>query len=73
MRRVFSGARSRQLRVNAGLRTEAVAMHIGRSWYSVTEYEKGRVTPSTPTLVAMADLYGCTIDAFFEEAADVAA
>jgi transcriptional regulator with XRE-family HTH domain len=73
MRRVFSGALSRQLRLDTGLRTEVVAIHIGRSWYSVAEYERGRVTPSTPVLVALADLYGCAIDAFFEEARDAAA
>lgn len=72
MHRVFSGARSRQLRVNAGLRTEAVAIHVHRSWYSIAEYERGRVIPSTPVLVALADLYDCTLDAFFEEVRDAA-
>jgi hypothetical protein len=43
MPRRFSGARSCQMRLNAGPCAEIVAPEISRSWYSVLEYEHGRV------------------------------
>jgi len=69
-RRKFSGARSRKKRLDAGLRAETVALEIGRSWYSLREYECGRVVPSTQTLIDLADLYNCAVDDLLEEAAD---
>lgn len=73
MPRKFSGALSRQRRLSAGLRPESVALSIGRSWYSVREYETGRVIPSTPVLLALADLYGCAVDDLLVNDDDAAA
>jgi len=70
MPRRFSGAHSRQKRLDVGLRAEKVALEIGRSWYSIKEYEHGRVVPSTSVLIALADLYGCAVDDLLEEVSD---
>jgi len=68
--RKFSGARCRQKRHDAGLRAEILALEIGRSYYSVVEYELGRVTPSLTTAAAIADTLRCTVDDLLEEVAD---
>jgi transcriptional regulator with XRE-family HTH domain len=73
MARSFSGQRLRSERVSAGLTPEHVAVAVRRSSYSVREYEWGRVTPTVETLARLADLFGCPVDRFFEEVADVAA
>lgn len=70
MPRVYSGTRVRAMRKAAGPRVEHVAIHLDRSVYTVLEYEHGRVIPPTPVLAALADLYGCSTDDFFEEAVD---
>lgn len=66
MARMFSGRRARDRRDAAGVPVELAALTVQRSAYSVHEYEMGRVTPPTPVLAQLADLYGCTIDDFFE-------
>ena len=70
MPRRFSGARCRQKRSDAGVRAETVAIAIERSYYSVLEYERGRVVPPTTTLISLADFYGCPVDDLLEEVAD---
>jgi transcriptional regulator with XRE-family HTH domain len=73
MARIFSGPRLREARKSAGLSPEQLAVNIGRSFYSVREWELGRVTPSVATLAALADIVGCTVDELLdEEAADAA-
>jgi transcriptional regulator with XRE-family HTH domain len=72
-RRIFSGPRTRDNRLKRGLRVEPVAITVGRSAYSIHEYERGRVVPSLAVLAALADLYDCSVDSFFEEVADDAA
>ncbi|MEU5247303.1 helix-turn-helix transcriptional regulator [Streptomyces asoensis] len=73
MARYFSGPRLREARKSAGLSPEQLAVNIGRSFYSVREWELGRVTPSVATLAAIADILGCTVDALLvEEAAHAA-
>jgi DNA-binding XRE family transcriptional regulator len=71
--RKFSGARCRQKRRETGLRAEAVALVIGRSSFSLAEYEQGRITPPLPVAVKLADLYGCGVDDFLIEEAVSAA
>ena len=58
----FDGTNLREARTAAGLRPEQVALAIGRSVYSVHEYERGRVSPPANVLVDLAELYGCTVD-----------
>jgi transcriptional regulator with XRE-family HTH domain len=70
MPRKFSGAHARNHRERAGLRPEAVALEIGRSSYTVQEYERGRVIPSLSTVIHLADTYHCTVDDLLEEVAD---
>ncbi|MFD8453899.1 helix-turn-helix domain-containing protein [Streptomyces coelicoflavus] len=73
MARYFSGPRLRNARKSAGLSPEQLAVSIGRSFYSVREWELGRVTPSVTTLAALADTLGCTVDDLLtEEAANAA-
>lgn len=73
MARYFSGPRLREARKSAGLSPEQLAVSIGRSFYSVREWELGRVTPSVTTLAALADILGCTVDDLLtEEAANAA-
>ncbi|MGW2169022.1 helix-turn-helix domain-containing protein [Streptomyces sp. NPDC001705] len=73
MARYFSGPRLRNARKSAGLSPEQLAVSIGRSFYSVREWELGRVTPSVATLAAVADTLGCSVDDLLtEEAANAA-
>lgn len=51
----FCGPRLREARIAAGLRPEQLALHIGRSVYSVHEYERGRVHPSTESVHQIAE------------------
>jgi transcriptional regulator with XRE-family HTH domain len=67
MARTFSGPRLREARKSAGLSPEHLAISVGRSSYSIREYEMGRVTPSVTTLAAMADAVGCTVDDLLAE------
>lgn len=70
MARHFSGPRLRNARKSAGLTPEHLAISVGRSSYSIREYELGRVTPSVATLAAMADILGRTVDELLDEAAE---
>ncbi|NJP73806.1 helix-turn-helix transcriptional regulator [Streptomyces sp. C1-2] len=73
MARYFSGPRLREARKSAGLSPEHLAISVGRSSYSIREYEMGRVTPSVTTLAALADTLGCTVDDLLgEEVANAA-
>ncbi|WP_327654776.1 helix-turn-helix domain-containing protein [Streptomyces sp. NBC_00483] len=73
MARIFSGPRLRNARMSAGISPEQLAINVGRSFYSIREYEMGRVTPSVATLAAIADTLGTSVDALLtEEAANAA-
>ncbi len=50
MARMFSGRRLREVRVAAGVPTERLALDLGRSSYSIHEYERGRVLPPVNVL-----------------------
>ncbi|MFC9268932.1 helix-turn-helix domain-containing protein [Streptomyces zhihengii] len=67
MARYFSGPRLRAARKSASLSPEHLAISVGRSSYTIREYEMGRVTPSVATLAAMADTVGCTVDELLDE------
>ncbi|MGK3110387.1 helix-turn-helix domain-containing protein [Streptomyces sp. WAC05858] len=73
MARQFSGQRLREARTAAGLSKEALALRVGRSFYSIHEYEHGRVQPSIAVLVALSDALGRPLDDLLtEEARDAA-
>jgi transcriptional regulator with XRE-family HTH domain len=54
----FSGRRLRQLRVAAGIPRERLALEIGRSIFSVLDYEAGRTDPPAPVISRLADVLG---------------
>lgn len=73
MARSFSGQRLRETRKAAGVSVEQLALTIGRTAYSIHEYQRGRVTPPTSIIVAIADTLGCKVDDLLgEEAASAA-
>ncbi|MFM9790145.1 helix-turn-helix transcriptional regulator [Streptomyces turgidiscabies] len=62
MARHFSGQLLRETRKAAGISIARLAIGVDRSVYTIQEYERGRATPSVPTLVAMADALGRPVD-----------
>ena len=73
MARHFSGQRLRETRKAAGVSVEQLALTIGRTAYSIHEYQRGRVTPPTSIMAAIADALDCKVDDLLaEEAADAA-
>ncbi|MDW8807743.1 helix-turn-helix transcriptional regulator [Streptomyces scabiei] len=69
MARSFSGQRLRESRKAAGVSVERLALTIGRSAYSIQEYQRGRVTPPVHVIAAIADTLGCTVDDLLDEEA----
>jgi transcriptional regulator with XRE-family HTH domain len=67
--RVFSPERLRSQREAAGFTRAQVAIAICRSWGAVYQFERGLLTPGAEALLRMADLFGCPLDAFYEEKA----
>jgi transcriptional regulator with XRE-family HTH domain len=68
----FAGHRLREARKTAGQAKERAALLVGRSYSSITLYERGQVIPPTPVMCLLADLYGCKVEDFFEDAERVA-
>lgn len=66
MTRKFSPKRLRAARIAAGLRPEQLALTIGRSVYSIHEYERGRVQPPVDIAAALADALGCGVEQLIE-------
>lgn len=54
--------RLKQIRQALGMTQEAVAAHLKISRAAYTNIENGKRDPDTGTLIALAGLYGCTID-----------
>ncbi|WP_151478887.1 helix-turn-helix domain-containing protein [Streptomyces albicerus] len=67
MARSFSGRRLRKTRKAAGVSVERLALSIGRTSYSIHEYELGRVTPPINVLAAIADIIGSSVDDLLDE------
>lgn len=67
MARHFSGQRLRETRKAAGISIERLAVTIGRSAYSIQEYERGRVTPPINVIADIADTIGRPIDDLLTE------
>lgn len=72
MTRQFSGPRLKKVRLRVGKPLEQVALDIGRSAYSVQEYERGRVVPPSSVLPLLADALGCAVDDLFDVPVDAA-
>jgi transcriptional regulator with XRE-family HTH domain len=62
----FAGHRLRAARQRAGIRREAAALAVGRSYSSITLYERGEVLPPADVICRMAALYGVELAEFFE-------
>ena len=52
----------RAARERAGLRREAVAIALGKSYHTIQAYENGQATPPGDVLVALAQIYGVTVE-----------
>ncbi|MDW8804617.1 helix-turn-helix transcriptional regulator [Streptomyces scabiei] len=73
MARHFSGQRLRDARTAAGLTVEQLALSVGRSFYSISAYERGRATPPVSMVASLADAVGrCVEDLLAEEASHAA-
>lgn len=58
----FDGRNIREARAAAGLQPEGLALAIGKSVYSVHEYERGRVSPPACVLADISRVLGVTVD-----------
>ena len=53
----------RTARERAGMSQEQAASAIGKEQTEISRWERGRHKPSPETLIRLADLYQCSIDA----------
>lgn len=58
----FDGHNIREARLESGLRPEQVALAIGKSVYTVLEYERGRVMPPADAIAALSRFLGVSAD-----------
>lgn len=58
----FNGHNLREARTAAGLRPEQVALAIGKSVYTIHEYERGRVMPPADAIAALSRLLDVSAD-----------
>ena len=58
----------RHARERAGLRTEHAAVALGRSNKTIEGYERGVITPPGDILIALAALYGVTVETLCDQA-----
>jgi transcriptional regulator with XRE-family HTH domain len=62
----LSPARLRAAREAAGLSRERAAIAVDRSYRSICNYEDGAGVPSARTLIALAEVYGVTVEELVE-------
>ena len=55
-------ARLRDARLAAGFTREEAAVGIHAAYGSIAAYEAGKIVPHTPKLLALAELYGVTVE-----------
>ncbi len=67
MARRFSSQCLRERRTAASLKTEELALRIGRTAASVYALEKGYFLPSVTVLAALADALNCSVDDLFAD------
>ncbi|WP_416978664.1 helix-turn-helix transcriptional regulator [Streptomyces sp. T028] len=73
MARHFSGQRLREARTAAGLSPEQLALNVGRSFHTISAYERGLAQPPICVAARLADAVGrCIEDLLDEEAAHAA-
>lgn len=59
--------RLREARVKAGVSKELAALTIGRSWSSISGYERGHTTPPLDVIEALAGLYGVRLAGLLDD------
>jgi DNA-binding XRE family transcriptional regulator len=64
---MFSPQRLRDAREDAGKSPEHLAIAVGRSSFTVREWERGRVTPPTALLGPIAAFLGVPVASLFDE------
>ena len=62
----YEPTRLARARKAAGLSRRESARAVNRSHYTIIDYEHGRRRPSVDALAVLADLFGCTVDDFYE-------
>ncbi len=65
----FDGRRLRQLREARGMRREALALAVGRSFGALALYERGAASPPAVILGRLAAALGCEVGDLFTTAA----
>lgn len=55
-----------QLRKEKGLSQEALAAKLGVSRQAISKWERAEASPDTDNLIALADIYGITLDALLD-------
>ncbi len=55
-----------QLRKDSGLSQEALAAKLGLSRQAISKWERAEATPDTDNLIALAEIYGITLDALLD-------
>lgn len=58
----FPGHHLRQARIVAHLKPEQLALAIGKSVYTIHEYERGRVSPPADVLAELSRVLGVSVD-----------
>jgi transcriptional regulator with XRE-family HTH domain len=64
---VFSPTRLTELRTQAGLSREQLAVLVGRGYQTIRLYERGFAVPPTPIVARFATVLGVGIEEFFED------
>lgn len=62
-----------QLRKENGLSQEALAAKLGVSRQAISKWERAEASPDTDNLIALAEIYGITLDALLDPSKDTAA
>lgn len=60
-----------QLRKDSGLSQEALAAKLGLSRQAISKWERAEATPDTDNLIALAEIYGITLDALLDPSKEI--
>ena len=60
-----------QLRKENGLSQEALASKLGVSRQAISKWERAEASPDTDNLIALAEIYGITLDALLDSEKEI--
>lgn len=60
-----------QLRKEKGLSQEALAAKLGVSRQAISKWERAEASPDTDNLIALAEIYGITLDALLDSEKEI--